>query len=123
LTAVSLMRPVPAGARFIVGVVLIVTAAGLAGLAWRDGLHAHAVLAVIDGVLCVITSVAAFRALRPIARTRFGVEEDVFEGSRGIVWSLAILFVIALVVLILLIVLDPDARRGALDGWREGGSN
>lgn len=114
-------RPLPNGARFILTVVFLVATVGLAALAIGDWRHGRHLIAVVDGILFAIAAIMSTRAVRPIARARFGDEEDVFEGSRGILWSVVALILLVLFGVLFVFLTSPDAVRGFMEGWRDAG--
>jgi energy-coupling factor transporter transmembrane protein EcfT len=114
------MDMLPTGTRFIILVVLLVATVGLAAIACADWVRGRHVLSVFDALLCGIAAFGVVRSARPMARTRFFAEDDPFDGSRGILWSVVVIILVLLVIVLGMLLTSPDGLRGFMDGWREG---
>lgn len=71
--------------------------------------------AAVGWALAVVMAIFAFLAFG-VAIRRTAEDEDLFEGRRGLAVSLTIVVVIAVIVFALVMYLQPDFWRGAMDG-------
>jgi drug/metabolite transporter (DMT)-like permease len=107
---------IPAPIRFLLAL-LVAFAIGVALLFAAGGSRGGHPFMIVAGIAIALLGLwLLILLLRPLSRPR-GEEEDVFEGGRGLFWSLVILIVLMMIGFGFFIVFNHDALRGFIDGW------